>query len=98
MEKNCTFQLFLCFAFCVLRFYVTLYFLALIHPKWMRSSRVVRASDSQCQSGNCPGLDSSILRHNGIQGAADRAILNKVLQNSKKSTFNLFAVFLTVLK
>ncbi len=32
----------------------------------MRSSRVVRASDSQCRSRNCPGFDPSILRHSGI--------------------------------
>ncbi len=30
---------------------------------WMRSSRVVRASDRQCRSRNCPGFDPSILRH-----------------------------------
>ena len=33
---------------------------------WMRSSRVVRESDSQCRSRNCPGFDPSIFRHNGI--------------------------------
>ncbi len=27
--------------------------------------RVVRASDSQCRSRNCPGFDPSILRHSG---------------------------------
>ncbi len=32
----------------------------------MRSSRVVRASDSQCQSRNCLGFDHSILRHSGM--------------------------------
>jgi hypothetical protein len=32
----------------------------------MRSGRVVRASDSQCRSRNCPGFDPSILRHSGI--------------------------------
>jgi hypothetical protein len=30
---------------------------------WMRSSRVVRASDRQCRSRNCPWFDPSILRH-----------------------------------
>jgi hypothetical protein len=42
----------------------------------MRSSRAVRASDSQCRSRNCPGFDPSILRHSGIRGAADEAVLN----------------------
>ncbi len=28
--------------------------------------RVVRASDSQCRSRNCPGFDLRILRHSGI--------------------------------
>jgi hypothetical protein len=28
---------------------------------FMRSSRVVRASDSQCRSRNCPGFDPSLL-------------------------------------
>jgi hypothetical protein len=32
---------------------------------WMRSIRVVRASDCQCQ---CPEYDSSILRHGGAAG------------------------------
>jgi hypothetical protein len=47
----------------------------------MRSSRVVRASDSQCRNRNCPGFDPipSILRHSGICGAGDGAVLNKVL-------------------
>ncbi len=45
---------------------------------WMKSSRVVRASDSQCRSRNCPGFDPSILRHSGIWGAADEAVLNIV--------------------
>ncbi len=31
-------------------------------------SRVVRASDSQCRSRNCPGFDPSILRHSGSEG------------------------------
>ncbi len=39
---------------------------------------IVRASDSQCRSRNCPGFDPSILRHSGIWGAADEAVLNKV--------------------
>jgi hypothetical protein len=27
---------------------------------------------------HCPGFDPTILRHNGISGAADEAVLNKV--------------------
>ncbi len=48
-------------------------------PIRMRSSRVVRASDSQCRKRNCPEFDPSILRHVGICWAADEAMLNKVL-------------------
>ena len=51
----------------------------------MRSSRVVRASDSQCRSRNCPGFDPSILRHSGIWGAADEAVLNIVYRISLSS-------------
>jgi hypothetical protein len=39
------------------------YFRFLIHVLWMRSSQVLRASCRQCQSGNSPGFDPSILRH-----------------------------------
>jgi hypothetical protein len=46
---------------------------------WMRSSRVVRTCNCQCRSRNCPRFDPSILRHSGIWGAADEALLNKVL-------------------
>ncbi len=45
---------------------------------WMRSSRVVRSSDSQCRRSNCPGFDPSILRHSEIWGAADETVLNIV--------------------
>ncbi len=45
---------------------------------WMRSNRVVRASDSQCRSRNCPVFDPSILRHSGIGGVADETVLNIV--------------------
>ena len=44
----------------------------------MRSSLVVRASDSQCTSCNGPGFDLSIRRLSGIGGAADETVLNKV--------------------
>ncbi len=47
---------------------------------WMRSGRVIRLSDCcQCQSGNSPGFNPSILRHGGICRAADKEVLNKVL-------------------
>jgi hypothetical protein len=45
----------------------------------MRSSLANRASDCQCTSCNGPGFDPSIRRHSGIWGAADEAVLNKVL-------------------
>ncbi len=48
----------------------------------MRSSRVVRASDSQWRSRNCPGFNPSILRHSGIWGAADEAVLIYIKKNS----------------
>jgi hypothetical protein len=52
--------------------------------EWMRSSQVVRASSCQCQSRNSsPGFDPSILRHSGIWGAADAAVLNNVHLKNK---------------
>jgi hypothetical protein len=45
--------------------------------RWMRSSRVITASDCQCQSRNSPGFDPSLLLHRGIWRAADEAVLNK---------------------
>ncbi len=50
---------------------------------WMRSGRLVRASDSQCRSHNCPWFDPSILRHSGIWGSADKAVLNNVHKKIK---------------
>ncbi len=50
---------------------------------WMRSSLVVRASDSQCRSHNCPGFDPSFLRHSEIWGVADEAMLNIVHKKKK---------------
>ncbi len=55
----------------------------------MRSSRVVRASDSQCRSSNCPGFDPSILRHSGIWGAADEAALNIEHKKSEKAPLKI---------
>ncbi len=43
------------------------------------------ASDFQCKQCNCPGLNPSILRHNGICGTADEAVLNKVLCRRNKN-------------
>jgi hypothetical protein len=52
----------------------------ILHIEWRRSSRVVRASDCQCQRRNSPGFDPipSILRPSGTSGAAGEAVLNKV--------------------
>jgi hypothetical protein len=52
--------------------------------RWMISSLVVRASDCQCRSRNSPGFNPSILRHRGIWGAADEAVLNTVHRRRKK--------------
>ncbi len=46
--------------------------------RWMRFSRVVRASNSHCRSRNCPGFDPSVHRHSGIWWAADETVLNTV--------------------
>jgi hypothetical protein len=53
----------------------------------MRLSRVVRASDSQCRSRNCPGFDPSILRHSGIWGATDETVLNTVHKKPQNIPF-----------
>jgi hypothetical protein len=50
----------------------------------MRSSPVVRTSDSQCRSRNCAGFDPNIIRHSGIWGAADEAVLSIELKKIKK--------------
>ncbi len=50
----------------------------------MRSSRVIRVSDGQCRSRNCPGFDPSILWHSEIWEAADEAVLNKLLKKNPK--------------
>jgi hypothetical protein len=49
----------------------------------MRCSRVVRASDCQFQSRNSPWFLPSILRHSGICGAADEAVLNNAHKKKK---------------
>ncbi len=50
---------------------------------WMRSNRVVRASGCQCLIVNSPGFAPSILRHSGIWGAADEAVLDNVHEKRK---------------
>ncbi len=50
---------------------------------WTRSSIVVRASDWQCRSRSSPGFNPSILRHGGIWGAADEAVLSTVHKKPK---------------
>ncbi len=52
--------------------------------QWMRSSRVVRESDCQCQSRNSPRLDPSILRQSGIRGPADEALFYLVYKKFQK--------------
>ncbi len=49
----------------------------------MRSSRVVKVSDCQCQNHNRPGFDPSIHRHSGIWGATVKELLNKVLKKTQ---------------
>ncbi len=65
---------------------------------WMRSSRVDRASDCQCQCRNIPAFDPCIL-HSGIRGAADEAVLNKVhkkIQKKKKKESHAYGLFLGI--
>ncbi len=57
----------------------------------MRSSRVVRASDSQCRSRSCPG-------HSGIWGAADEAVSNKLLKIPQNPPSKLWLPLLPNLK
>ena len=40
----------------------------------------ISETDCQRQSHNSPGFDPSILRHSGILGAADEAVLTNVLK------------------
>ncbi len=63
--------------------------------QWMRFSLVVRASN--CRSRNSPGFDPSILRHSGIWGAADEAVLNTLhRKNIKNPLVFLFHHFIKV--
>ncbi len=52
----------------------------------VRSSRMVRASDCQCQSRSSPGFYPSILRQSGIWGGADEAVWNIVEKNLELKT------------
>jgi hypothetical protein len=65
----------------------------------MRSSRVVRESDSQRHSRICPGIDPSILRHSEIWGRQMKQCrISYIKEKSKKSPFkkrlNLYFVSL----
>ncbi len=57
---------------------------------------MVRASDCQCRSLNSPGFDSSNLRHSGISGAADEAVLN--INTEKKNLKNPSVKYLMFMK
>ncbi len=56
----------------------------IVKNKW-KNFKMVRAADCQCQSRNSHGFDPCILRHSGIWGAADEAVLNKVHKKEKFS-------------
>jgi hypothetical protein len=56
----------------------------------MRSNRLVRVSNCQCRSRNSPAFDLSLLRHSGIWGAADEAVLNTVHRKKKIKKIPLF--------
>jgi hypothetical protein len=56
-----------------------------VPTKWMRSSRLVRASDSQYRSRNCPGFYPSIW----IWGAADDSKTEKIpIKKEKRKNLN----------
>jgi hypothetical protein len=52
-----------------------------INSGWDLAEWLERPTYMQCRSRKCPG----ILRQSGIWGAADEAVLNKVLKKNKKS-------------
>ncbi len=56
---------------------------------WIRSSQVIRVSVTA--NAEVATVLGSILRHNGIYGAADEAVLNKLLKKSNyiKSSFSV---------
>ncbi len=69
---------------------------AVIEPRTVATTALERliAMALQCRSHNCTGLNSSILRHSWIWGAAEEAVLNKLLKNPKKPLiFFLFPYF-----
>jgi hypothetical protein len=58
---------------------------------WLNSIRVVRVSGCQFQRRNSPGIDLSILRHNGIWEAADAiAVLKKVHPKAQKNSLMIY--------
>jgi hypothetical protein len=60
----------------------------------MGSSRVVRASGCQCQSRNILEFDPSIIRHSGILGTEDEAVLNNVHKQKEKIQKTTFKHFI----
>jgi hypothetical protein len=60
---------------------------------WMRSSRLLEIhTDCQCQCRNSPGFNATTQWHLG-GGAADEAVLNKVLQKAKRVPIKKNLVF-----
>ncbi len=47
---------------------------------WIRSSRVVRVSDSQCRSRKCPGFSPSILRTAEFESRVVLPTLSKIIR------------------
>jgi hypothetical protein len=60
----------------------------------LRSYRVVRAFNCQCQSRISPAFDPSILRHSGICGVADEAVFNNVGKMKKSPKIPLIHISL----
>ncbi len=59
----------------------------------MISSRVVRASDSQCRSRNCPGFNPSILQHSRIWGGGSVEYRKKNPKKSPPFRILIFGMF-----
>jgi hypothetical protein len=62
--------------------------------EWMRSSRVVRASDIQCRSRNCPGFDPSILRSDTVESEGRQMkqyLISDKKKNLKKSPIKVYS-------
>jgi hypothetical protein len=56
---------------------------------WMTSSQAVRASGCQCQCRKSPWFDPSILRHSGICGTEDKAVLINLHKKQTKTKIPL---------